>query len=250
MHIDPSSPDSGRARQTWLCADVPMLDYKTAWDLQLGLVEARRSGIISSDILLLLEHSPVFTLGRRGGLQNLIVPEAFVRESGVPIMHVERGGDITYHGPGQLVGYPVLDLHSTKLTVTEYVEKLEEIMIRTAAHWGVLAERNARNRGIWVGNKKLGSLGIALRRGIAFHGFAFNVNLSLEPFSWINPCGLQGVRMTSLEFELSKPVNMREVRDRMKTEIRNVFQVELGTVELSGLRDLLAGPIHAGSLPQ
>ncbi|MEN6442015.1 MAG: lipoyl(octanoyl) transferase LipB [Syntrophobacter sp.] len=227
-----------------------MLDYKTAWDLQLGLVEARRSGIISSDILLLLEHSPVFTLGRRGGLQNLIVPEAFVRESGVPIMHVERGGDITYHGPGQLVGYPVLDLHSTKLTVTEYVEKLEEIMIRTAAHWGVLAERNARNRGIWVGNKKLGSLGIALRRGIAFHGFAFNVNLSLEPFSWINPCGLQGVRMTSLEFELSKPVNMREVRDRMKTEIRNVFQVELGTVELSGLRDLLAGPIHAGSLPQ
>lgn len=231
-----------------------MLDYKTAWDLQAGLVEARKSGAVSSDVLLLLEHPPVFTLGRRGGLKNLIVPEAFLRESGVPIVHVERGGDITYHGPGQLVGYPILNLRSARLTVSDYVEKLEEIMIRTAGHWGVRAERNTLNRGVWVGNRKLGSLGIALRRGIAFHGFALNVNLSLKPFEWINPCGLQGVSMTSIATELSKPVDMGEVREYMKSAIRNVFQVELETIDLDSLLKLVPGPASsafppAGSTP-
>jgi len=247
VRIESSAPASGKARRTWLCADVPMLDYKTAWDLQLGLVEARKSGALPSDVLILLEHPPVFTLGRRGGLTNLIVPEAFLEESGIPIVHVERGGDITYHGPGQLVGYPIVDLHSAGFSVTEYVGNLEEIMIRTAAHWGVRAERNARNRGVWVGNSKLGSLGIAIRRGIAFHGFAFNVDISLEPFGWINPCGLQGVTMASLASELSNTVSMWEARERMKYEIGDVFGVELRNVDLHTLRDLVSNPILAGS---
>lgn len=213
--------------RSWLCADLPLVEYGETRDLQVCLVAARKSGILSSDVLLLLQHAPVFTLGRRGGRENLKVSEEFLRRSGVPIVHVERGGDITYHGPGQLVGYPIVDLQAAGLSVTAYVEGLEEIMIRTAAHFGVRAGRSPLNRGVWVGNSKLGSIGIAIRRGIAFHGFAFNVNLSLEPFGWINPCGLHGITMTSLQRELSREVPMIEVREQMKRNIEEVFQVKL-----------------------
>ena len=215
------------SRPAWIYADLDCTDYEAARDLQLRLVAARGRGIFDSDILLLMEHAPVFTLGRRGGRENLVVSELFLQEAGVPVVHAERGGDITFHGPGQLIGYPILDLRAAKLTVTGYVERLEEIMIRTAAYWGVHAARNRLNRGIWVGDRKLGSLGIAVRRGIAFHGFALNVNVSLEPFGWINPCGLHGVGMTSLEREVARQVSMKEVREQVKSNIEQVFGVDL-----------------------
>jgi lipoate-protein ligase B len=215
------------APRRWLCADLALLDYEEARDLQLRLVTARASGIIVQDILLLMEHEPVFTLGRRGGRQNLRVSELFLEEVRIPIVHVERGGDITFHGPGQLVGYPIVDLRAAKLTVTGYVERLEEIMIRTVAHWGVHATGNRLNHGIWVDGRKLGSLGIAIRRGIAFHGFALNVNVSLEPFGWINPCGLHGVKMTSLEQQIARKASMKEVREQIKRNIEEVFDVDL-----------------------
>ena len=179
------------------------------------------------DVLLLVEHPAVFTLGRRGGHENLAVSEEFLRERDIPLMHVERGGNITFHGPGQLVGYPIIDLHAAGLGVSEYVEKLEEVMLRTAAHWGVRAGRNRLNRGIWVGNSKLGSIGIAIRRGITFHGFAFNVNVCLEPFKWINPCGLQGIGVTSMERECSGKLPMRDVRELLKYHIEAIFGIEL-----------------------
>jgi len=222
------SPALNRTPRSWLCADIALLDYEEAHDLQLRLVAARNRRIIDSDILLLVEHAPVFTLGRRGGRENLRVPELFLEEAGVRVVLAERGGDITFHGPGQLVGYPILDLRAAELTVTGYVERLEEIMIRTAAHWGVHATRNRLNHGVWVGDRKLGSLGIAIRRGIAFHGFALNVNVSLEPFGWINPCGLLGVGVTSLEREIACKVPMKEVREQMKSSIEEAFDVELG----------------------
>ncbi len=218
---------SRRTTKSWLCADLALLDYEEARDLQLRLVAARGCGIILPDILLLMEHEPVFTLGRRGGRQNFRVSELFLEEARIPVVHVERGGDITFHGPGQLVGYPILDLRAAKLTVTGYVEKLEEIMIRTVAHWGVHATRSRLNHGIWVGGRKLGSLGIAIRRGITFHGFALNVNVSLEPFGWINPCGLHGIKMTSLEQEIGRKASMKEVREQMKRNIKEVFDVDL-----------------------
>lgn len=227
MEQDAAVLNAGQAHKSWLCAEFPLLDYHQAWDLQLGLISARKSGMVSSDILLLLEHPPVFTMGRRGGLKNLTVPEAFLERAHISVHHIERGGDITFHGPGQLVGYPIMNLHAAGLTVTEYVEGLEEIMMRTAARWGVQASRNKLNRGVWVGNSKLGSIGIAIRRGISFHGFAFNVNVSLEPFGWINPCGLQGISMTSLSKELSREVPMGEVREEMKRNFRDVFRAEL-----------------------
>ncbi len=225
MHTAGSA--SRRTIKSWLCADLALLHYEEARDLQLRLVTSRERGIIVPDILLLTEHEPVFTLGRRGGRENLIVSELFLKEARIPLVHAERGGDITFHGPGQLVGYPILDLRAAGLTVAGYVERLEEIMIRTAAHWGVHATRSRLNHGVWVGDRKLGSLGIAIRRGIAFHGFALNVNVSLEPFGWINPCGLHGVKMTSLEREIARKASMKEVREQVKRNIKEVFDVDL-----------------------
>lgn len=223
-----------------LCAEFSLLTCEGARQLQTELVAARKSGELSKDILLLLEHSPVFTVGRRGGKDNLLVSESFLEESGIPILHVERGGNITFHGPGQLVGYPIIDLRAAGLGVSDYVGRLEEVMIRTAARYGVQASRNPVNRGTWVGNSKLGSIGVAVRSGITFHGFAFNVNVSLEPFGWINPCGLQGIGMTSLERELHRTLPFDEVRERLKGEFEGVFQVKLEPADLAPLRRLFS----------
>ncbi len=207
--------------------EFPLIDYSEALELQRSIVAARVAGELGENIILLLEHAPVFTLGRRGGLENLTVSEAFLEKSGVPVVHVERGGNITYHGPGQIVGYPIINLRNARLSVVDYVACLEEVMLLTAADWGVAAERNDLNRGIWVGNSKLGSIGISVRKSNAFHGFAFNVNPSLEPFSWINPCGLEGVGVTSLEQELNRPLPMEEVRWQIKLNLAKVLGTKL-----------------------
>jgi lipoate-protein ligase B len=221
----------------WLCIDIPAMGYGEAWNLQGRLVAARKDKTIDTDVILFLEHPPVFTLGNRGGLNNLTVSESFLEKAGIPVIQVERGGDITFHGPGQLVVYPIIDLRGARLTVVDYIENLEQVMIRAAADWGINAVRHPMNRGVWVGNNKLGSVGIAIRRGIAFHGMALNVNLSLRPFGWINPCGLQDTRMTSMERELSRKVLMNQLRQRVKYHLKAVFGVDLvmtGLWELQG----------------
>jgi lipoate-protein ligase B len=222
-----------------LLVELPVTKYERVWRLQTRLATARREGILDRDVILLTEHPPVFTLGRRGGLDNLIAPTTDLDGAGIPVFQVERGGNITYHAPGQLVLYPIVDLLGVGLKVVDYVWKLEEVAIRTAAAWGIKAERNAVNRGVWVGARKLGSVGIAVRRGISFHGIALNVSLSLEPFRWIHPCGLHGVEVTSMEQELSRPVSTAEVRGTIKVEIETVFGVVLLSQDLSGLELLL-----------
>jgi lipoate-protein ligase B len=238
LNPETQNPKAG----TWLCAELPAIQYREALDLQRSLVAARRERVIDSEVVLLLEHPPVFTLGRRGGEENLMVSGAFLEKSEIQVIQVERGGDITFHGPGQLVVYPILDLKEVGLSVVDYVTGLEEIMIRTAGDWGITAERNPINRGIWVGNNKLGSVGIAIRRGVSFHGFAFNVNLSLEQFNWINPCGLQSVGMTSMERELLRGVPMNKVYEAVKNHIEAVFGIELLKVTLSELQTFLKSP--------
>ncbi|UCD87053.1 MAG: lipoyl(octanoyl) transferase LipB, partial [Desulfobacterales bacterium] len=217
----------GKTDKTWLCSELPTMDYREAWDLQTDLVAAVKDRMIATDVVLLLEHPPVFTLGRRGGLDDLTVPLDFLEKAGISVIQVERGGNITFHGPGQLVIYPIIDLHRARMKVADYVKQLEEVMIRTVADWGIRAERNPMNRGAWVGNKKLGSVGIAIRRGICFHGAAFNVNLWLKPFSWINPCGLQDIGMTSMEHELSHEVTVSQVRKTVKQHLGVVFALKL-----------------------
>jgi len=185
--------------------------------------------------VLLLEHPAVFTLGRRGGLSNLIVSPDYLKKKGIAIVPAERGGDITFHDIGQLIAYPIVNLRANRLSVTDYVSALEEVMIGTAAKFGVTAVRRDLNRGVWVGTRKLGSIGIAIRHGITFHGMAFNVNLSLTPFDWIRPCGLHDVRVTSLVRERLQPVNMEHVREILIKQFESVFKIHFQVMTLESL---------------
>ena len=223
------------------CLDMGTMGYPEAWDLQQALVRAKIKKNLSQDVFLLLEHAPVFTLGRRGGAENLTVPDAFLKESGIQVIQVERGGDITYHGPGQMVVYPILDLDRQRLGITDLVSMLEEIMIRISGSVGVTADRNPRNRGVWVDNKKLGSIGLAVRKGISFHGMALNVNLSMAPFTWIHPCGLSDISMTSLEKELPRRPSMQTVRKLTKQHLGDVFGFHLEEITRERLKE------HIGS---
>jgi len=203
--------------------NLSQTDYRFAYRLQQDAVAARHAGRLDRDLVVMLEHPPVFTLGRRGGRDNLIVPEEILQARKIEIVPVERGGDITYHGPGQVVVYLIMDLKSNRLSVIDFVTGLEAAMVRTAGHWGIMAAGNDAFRGAWVERRKLGSVGITVRRGITFHGLALNVNTDLEPFSWINPCGIQGCTMTSLAKETGHEVAMAEVRQQMAEHLGNLF---------------------------
>ena len=207
--------------------DLGLRDYPAVHAVQVALATQRRLGILANDLFLCVEHPSVFTLGRRGNREHLGVSETFLRERNIAVVPIERGGEITYHGPGQLVLYPIINLRQARLGVSDYVVLLEELMLRLAADFGVQASRDARNRGIWVDNNKLGSIGIAIRHGIAFHGLALNVDLDLEPFAWINPCGLRDVGMTSLHREGADACTMDRVKARLPHHLTEVFGMEL-----------------------
>lgn len=230
--------------KNWICLDLPVVNYAQALNLQRGFVAARKDEHIRSDIVLLLEHPSVFTLGRRGGIENLKVSRSFLETSNIPIVQVERGGSITFHGPGQLVVYPIIDLKKAGLDVLTYVERLEDVMIRVAADWQIKAEPNSLNRGIWVGQNKLGSIGISVQRGVCFHGFALNVNISLKPFDWILPCGLKDVGVTSMAREFSNQLSMNQVRAAVKGHIEAVFGVNLVMASLPEIQASLFDSIE------
>ncbi len=203
--------------------DLGYKGYLSAYKLQLECVEKQLADEAGSEFVLITEHPPVFTLGRQGKLTSLLRSESDILAEGVEIIHTERGGDITYHGPGQLVVYPIINLRRRKVSVTEYILMLEEIMLRTSEDLGVQATRDARNRGVWIGDNKIGSVGIRVRHGVTFHGLALNVNLSLDPFQWIEPCGLAGVGVTSLEKELGKPVTMDAAKKIIQQHITDIL---------------------------
>ncbi|MBT3484677.1 MAG: lipoyl(octanoyl) transferase LipB [Desulfobacula sp.] len=184
--------------------DLNILEYKRALDLQIQALNAKIDTGLIIDQIFFVEHFPVFTLGKRGGKENLSVSKEFLAAKKIDVVQTDRGGNITYHGPGQAVMYPIVDLERNKIGVKEFVHGLEEIMKRTAADFGINANRDQRNHGIWVQNSKIGSVGISIKKGISFHGLAMNINLDLEPFSWINPCGLANVSMTSIKKEKLK----------------------------------------------
>jgi lipoyl(octanoyl) transferase len=215
--------------------DLPLTDYTAALTLQRAAVAARKNGRLDRDVVILLEHFPVFTLGRRGGRENLRVSEQELAQKGIAIVPVERGGDITYHGPGQLVAYPLLDLAADHIRVVALVERLEQAMVLTAAQWGVAARGDAIHRGAWVGRRKMGSVGITVRRGISFHGLALNVTTDLTPFDWINPCGIQACEMTSLARETGAPVKMEAVRRQMTEHLGDLFRLDFKTIDLTAL---------------
>lgn len=228
-------------KRRWLAIDLPLTDYGQAQALQERCVAAKTDGRLSEDLMFLLEHPAVFTLGRNGGRENLMVSDAHLASAGVGLMPSQRGGNITYHGPGQIVGYPVIDLQRARMGVGDYVTALEDLMLSVAQAWGVAADRDDRNRGIWVDGAKAGSIGLCLRHGMAFHGFALNVSNDLTPFQWINPCGLAGVRMTSLEQVLDREIPMDELRQTVWQTAARVFDVTLAPIALETLNRLLSG---------
>jgi lipoate-protein ligase B len=198
--------------------------YPLALAHQRELVKARQAGE-ATDHLLLLEHPSVITVGVRGRSNpgHLLASRTTLRDEGIEVHDVARGGDITYHGPGQLVGYPILSLKPDRCDVHRYVADLEEVLIRTAATFGVEAERVPGMTGVWVGNNKLGAIGVRLSRWVTSHGFAFNVSTNLDHFRFIVPCGLEGRGVTSLQRLLETPPTRAEVEEALVAEFAQVF---------------------------
>ncbi len=185
-------------------------DYASVLALQETLREARTSGTVP-DTLLLCEHTPVITLGRGSKREHVLLPEAELQRRGVELHEIGRGGDVTYHGPGQLVGYPILDLQPDRCDVRRYVSSLEEVMIRMASHYGLSAARVEGMHGAWIGERKLGAVGVRIARWVTMHGFALNVSTDLDAFDLIVPCGIRDKQVTSLQRELGRELDLDEV---------------------------------------
>jgi len=206
-----------------------LVGYSEALAMQRALVEERRAGRVS-DLLLLLQHPPVVTLGVRSdaGRANIVAGDDRLAELGIEVHETGRGGDVTYHGPGQIVGYPILDLRPDRCDVHKYVRDLEDVMIRVCADYGVKATRIAGLTGTWVGRDKIGAIGIRISRWIASHGFAFNVSTDLEHFQLIVPCGIRDRGVTSLENATGRAVPLDEVEDAIARRFADVFDRRAG----------------------
>jgi lipoyl(octanoyl) transferase len=196
--------------------------YAEGLEAQAHLVAERQAGHIP-DTLLLLEHQPVFTLGRNARPENMLLSAEALRARGFDVYETGRGGDVTYHGPGQVVGYPILDLGPDRRDVHRYVRDLEEVMIRTCADYAIAAARVTGLTGTWVGDAKIGAIGVRIARWVTSHGFALNVSTDLSPFDLIVPCGIRGRGVTSLERLVSRPVEVDEVMTRLADHVADVF---------------------------
>jgi lipoate-protein ligase B len=191
------------------------------------------------DILLLLQHPPVMTLGRSGKVENLLASETTLQEKKIQVIFTDRGGDVTYHGPGQLVAYPILNLRLLGLSVPDYVWSLEEVVIRVLARFRISAGRVEKLRGVWVGQEKIASLGVHLSRWISKHGLALNVNTDLGPFGLINPCGITDRRVTSMAQILGRSLPMEEIEKLTLGAFAEVFGFSLGEEPLKLLEPYL-----------
>jgi lipoyl(octanoyl) transferase len=214
-----------------------LVGYEEALALQRSLVEERRADRIP-DTLLLLEHPPVITLGvgGDGGRSHILATPAALSALGIEIVEAGRGGDVTYHGPGQIVGYPILDLRPDRCDVHRYVRDVEEVMIRVCADYGVTAGRIAGLTGVWVGDAKIGAIGIRISRWITSHGFAFNVDPNLEHFALIVPCGLPGRGVASLAQQTLERLDPAEVEDAVARRFAEVFERAASPSPALGLR--------------
>ncbi|MDR7402536.1 MAG: lipoyl(octanoyl) transferase LipB [Armatimonadota bacterium] len=223
-------------RRPWLL-DLPgRTPYAEAWALQKRLVAARQQDRIG-DGLILLEHPPVITMGRSARAEHLLVPREILLRQGFEVYAVERGGSVTYHGPGQLVGYPIL--HLTTFDVVGFVRALEETLIRTLRGYGIDAARLAGYPGVWVGDAKIAAVGVAVKRKVTMHGFALNVDPDLSRFAVINPCGL-GRPVTSMARLLGRPCAVDEVRPAYRRAFCEVFALDLEPVTADDLDRALA----------
>lgn len=209
--------------------DIGLVPYAEALTLQRRLATLRAEDRVG-DALLLVEHPPVITLGRAGKKAHLRIPESSLTPLGIEYYEVERGGDMTYHGPGQLVGYPILNLTDYGRDIHRYLRQLEAVLITTLSRFGITANRSLGRTGVWVGDGKIASLGIHVSRWVTRHGFALNVNMNLAPFNLIVPCGIPDAKVVSMAQELSGQILVREVADALVT----CFETEFGVSLLPG----------------
>ncbi len=225
--------------------DLGLIDYKVAWDYQEALfnmaVKAKNTSHKYSEAsekmpknhLIFCEHPHVFTLGKSGQENNLLIDRDLLRKHNATYYRTNRGGDITYHGPGQIVGYPILDLESFKMGVKDYIFKIEEVVIRTLVDFGITSERLKGATGVWQDTKnplkarKICAIGVKVSRYITMHGFAFNVNTDLSYYNLINPCGFTDKGISSLEKELGRTIDIGSVKEILKKKFSQVFGVEI-----------------------
>jgi lipoyl(octanoyl) transferase len=212
-------------RELWTVS-LGQVAYEEALELQRHIARDRISGALPQDVLLLVEHPPVVTLGRASKGKHLIASPEFLRSKGVELFEVERGGDVTFHGPGQLVGYPIVDLKRHRLDLHWYLRKIEEALINTLADYDIVAERNPSFTGVWTKGKKIASIGVHARDWVTWHGFALNVTTDLSYFDMMVPCGIDGVVMTSIARELgTDDISMQDVIERVSAKFATAFDL-------------------------
>lgn len=206
--------------------DLGRIAYEEALSVQKQLWFLRKNNLIT-DSLLILEHEPVITIGRRGDPSHIVVPETTLKEKGVIVCSTERGGDVTYHGPGQIIGYPILRLKDYSSGVREFVDKVEEIFIKILNdHYLIKADRDNRYPGVWVGSNKITAIGLSIHSGITMHGFAFNVNTDLTPFNWILPCGIIDRGMTSVKELIGEETDLNWMKKEIVYYFSQVFGID------------------------
>jgi lipoate-protein ligase B len=214
-----------------LLVDLQTREYRETWELQGRLVELRARGLIP-DVLLLVEHPHVITMGKSAKPENILSKR-------FPIYEVERGGDVTYHGYGQLVGYPIMDLTERGKDIKRHVRGLEATLIETLDHFGISAQRIEGRTGVWIGERKIASIGVAVRSWVTFHGFALNVSTDLSCFSTINPCGYDSGVMTSMTDQLRRQVSISEVKGPLTSAFEHIFATRLEITREEKLTDLV-----------
>lgn len=234
--------------------DLGVMGYTEAWDYQESLLrqnvdiktryhspQQKQQKNSTTNYLLFVEHPPVYTLGKTGHEENVLLGEEELQERGILFVKTNRGGDITFHGPEQIVGYPILDLEKFGTDIGKYLRNLEEIIIRTLAEYGITGERSSGETGVWlepgtVGRaRKIAAFGVRCSRWITMHGFAFNVNTDLEYFEGIVPCGIKNKQVTSLARELGRTIGLTEVKGKLKTHFEAVFDAELKEMKEVGV---------------
>lgn len=205
--------------------NLGLTDYGSTWDLQRKIFDFRVEGKIS-DVLLLNEHYHVYTIGKSGNDDHLLANDEELKKSGAEVYRIDRGGDVTYHGPGQLVGYPILSLNNYYLDIHRYLRDIEEVIIRTLAEFGIQGQRDEKYTGVWVNNEKIAAIGVKVSHWVTMHGFALNVNTDLSYFERIIPCGIFHKGVTSIERLLGRKVKMNDVTEKIIQKFQEVFSVE------------------------
>jgi lipoate-protein ligase B len=220
--------------ELWV-VDLGRRAYGEVLELQRAVARARISGDVDQDVLLLVEHDPVVTLGRASKDAHVLATPEQLAKRGVELFEVERGGDVTFHGPGQLVGYPIIDLKRHKQDLHWYLRQVEEVLIRALGALGIAGERVAKYTGVWTRERKIASIGVHARDWVTWHGFALNVSTELSYFDLIVPCGIPEVAMTSVQRELGRTIGVRDVADVVSRAAAEVFGLEQRSMEPAAL---------------